>query len=80
MPATTYMVGDGGGGVWVAGCGWQPGRPCGLGSSPLLPPLLSSGGKAHGAGDESTISMSGSGGAVVGAAAGGGALAQRTCM
>jgi hypothetical protein len=44
--------------VLVPGCGWQPGRPCGLSSPPPLPPLLSDGGEVHGTDDESTAAMS----------------------
>jgi hypothetical protein len=36
--------------------------------------------QVHGANDESTVAMGGSGRAVVGAAAGGGAQVQRMCM
>jgi hypothetical protein len=50
--------------VLVAGCGWQPGRPCGL-SSPL-PLLLSDDGEVHGTDDESTAAMSRSSGAAAG--------------
>jgi hypothetical protein len=63
--------------------GWQPGRLCGLGSPPPLPPLLSNGDEVHGAGDESTAAMSRSDGwqrEVIGAAAGSGARAQGTCI
>jgi hypothetical protein len=52
--------------VLVAGCGWQPRRPCGLGSPPPHPPLLSDGGEVHGADDESTAAMSRSDGAATG--------------
>jgi hypothetical protein len=46
--------------------GWQPGRLCGLGSPPPLPPLLSNGDEVHGAGDESTTAMSRSDGVAAG--------------
>jgi hypothetical protein len=53
--------------VLVVGCGWQPGRLCGLGSPPPpLPPLLSDDGEVHGTDDESTTAMSRSCGAAVG--------------
>jgi hypothetical protein len=48
--------------VLVVGCGWQPRRPCGLGS----PPLLSDGGEVHVTDDESMTTMSRSGGAAAG--------------
>jgi hypothetical protein len=38
MPAAMSMVKDREGDVRVTGCGWQSGRPCGLGSSPSPPP------------------------------------------
>jgi hypothetical protein len=56
------VVGDGGGGMRVAGCEWQPRRP----GAPPPSPLLSGGGKVHGVDDEFMAVTSGSSEVVVG--------------